>query len=341
MNRRVFLLAVSGAAAGCMTHARRLNVYNWSDYVARDTIPKFEREFGASVRYATYESAEEMLAKAMTGNSGWDVVFPSNSYVQPMREMDLLAPLDHKQLPNLRNLGKRFQSPPWDPALGWSTPYMHGSTGIVYSMQAPQPEGWRDLWVNQYQGRMTMLDDPAEVFAACLKRLGDSVNATAPMELESAEALAIRQKPLVRAYINAEVRDQLIAGDVLAAQSWSITAQQAIDQSDRLAFVYPAEGFPLYCDTAAILRESRRPELAHEFLNYLLRANVAAAIAREMRTATANEAARQLLPEKDRENPTLYPAEATLARGEWFKAMPPAAQRLRDHLWTQIKVRVN
>jgi len=64
---------------------------------------------------------------------------------------------------------------------------------------------------------------------------------------------------------------------------------------------------------------------------------VAAAIAREMRTATANEAARQLLPEKDRENPTLYPAEATLARGEWFKAMPPAAQRLRDRLWTQIK----
>jgi spermidine/putrescine transport system substrate-binding protein len=338
MNRRLFLLAVSGAAAGCMTeHARRLNVYNWSDYVARDTIPKFEREFGARVRYATYESAEEMLAKAMTGNSGWDVVFPSNSYVQPMREMDLLAPLDHKRLPNLSNLGKRFQSPPWDPALGWSTPYMHGSTGIVYSKLAPQPRAWRDLWVNQYQGRMTMLDDPAEVFAACLERLGDSVNATAPAELENAEVLAIRQKPLVRAYINAEVRDQLIAGDVLVAQSWSITAQQAIDQSDRLAFVYPVEGFPLYCDTAAILRESRRPELAHEFLNYLLRADVAAAIAREMRTATANEAARQLLPEKDRENPTLYPTEATLARGEWLEAMPPAAQRLRDRLWTQIK----
>jgi spermidine/putrescine transport system substrate-binding protein len=282
-------------------------------------------------------SITAMLAKAMTGNSGWDVVFPSNSYVQPMREMDLLAPLDHKRLPNLRNLGKRFQSPPWDPALGWSTPYMHGSTGIVYSKQASPPEGWRDLWINKYQGRMTMLDDPAEVFAACLKRLGDSVNATATTELENAEALAVRQKPLVRAYINAEVRDQLIAGDVLAAQSWSITAQQAIDQSDRLAFVYPSEGFPLYCDTAAILRESRRPELAHEFLNYLLRADVAAAIAREMRTATANEAARQLLPENDRENPTLYPMEATLARGEWFEAMPPAAQRLRDRLWTQIK----
>jgi spermidine/putrescine transport system substrate-binding protein len=166
------------------------------------------------------------------------------------------------------------------------------------------------------------------------RRLGER---DGTLELKSAEALAIRQKPLVRAYINAEVRDQLIAGDVLAAQSWSITAQQAIDQSGQLAFVYPAEGFPLYCDTAAILRESSRQELAHEFLKYLLRPDVAAVIAQEMRTATANEAARQLLPAKDRENTTLYPTETTLARGEWFKAMPPAAQRLRDRLWTQIK----
>ncbi|HXF26117.1 MAG TPA: spermidine/putrescine ABC transporter substrate-binding protein [Bryobacteraceae bacterium] len=338
MNRRTFLLGIGGASAGCMRGpSRRLNIYNWSDYVAHDTIPNFEREFGVRVRYATYESTEEMLAKALTGNSGWDVVFPSNSYVGPMREMDLLAQLDHRQLPNLVNLDVRFQTPPWDRQIQWSVPYMHGSTGIVYSTKAPRPVGWADLWEDKYQRRLTMLDDPAEVLGACLKRRRDSVNSTDPGQLEAAKQLAIEQKPLLRAYINAEVRDQLIAGDVLAAQSWSVTAQQAIEQSDRLAFVYPEEGFPLYCDTAAILRESRRVDLAHQFLNYLLRPHIAAAIALEMRTATVNAAARALLPEKDRNNATLYPGPEILQRGEWFRAMPPAAQRLRDRLWTEIK----
>lgn len=338
MNRRVFLLGIPGAAAGCMRgESRHLNVYNWSDYIARDTIPNFEREYGVRVRYGTYEVAEEMLAKVMTGNSGWDVAFPSNSFVGPMREMRLLSALDHQRLPNLRNLEVRFQSPPWDMDLGWSVPYMHGSTGIVYSTEAYTPRGWSDLWTNQYYGRMTMLDDSAEVLGACLRRLGDSVNSTDPKQLMAAERLAVEQKPLLRAYLNAEVRDQLIAGDVLVAQSWSITAQQAIDQSHRLAFVYPVEGFPLYCDSAVILRESGRVDLAHTFINYLLRADVASRIAAEMRTATVNGAARRLLPAKDRDNPTLYPPPESLARGEWFKAMPAAAQRLRDRLWTEVK----
>lgn len=102
MNRRTFLMAISGTAAGCMHRGtRRLNVFNWENYVAASTIRNFEREFDCRVRYATYGSAEEMLAKVMSGNSGWDVVFPSNSYVQPMRELGLLATLDHSLLPNI------------------------------------------------------------------------------------------------------------------------------------------------------------------------------------------------------------------------------------------------
>jgi spermidine/putrescine transport system substrate-binding protein len=338
VNRRLFLLGVAGAANGCFRErGRRLNVYNWSDYIAHDAIGNFEREFNATVRYATYESAEEMLAKAMTGNSGWDVVFPSNSYIQPMRDLGLLASLNKRRLRNLANLHRRFQSPPWDPSLEWSVPYMHGATGIVYSTKAQPASAWSDLWTNRYRGRMTMLDDPAEVFGACLKRLGKSVNATAAGELRSAKDMAIAQKPLLRAYVNAEVRDQLIAGDVLAAQSWSVTAQQAIDQAPHLAFAYPMEGFPQYCDTVAILRESRHMDVALDFLDYLLRPDVAASTATEMRTATVNAAAFKLLPERDRNNTTLYPTGDILDRGEWFIAMPPAAQRLRDRLWTEIK----
>jgi spermidine/putrescine transport system substrate-binding protein len=182
-----------------------------------------------------------------------------------------------------------------------------------------------------------MLDDPAEVFGACLKRLHTSVNSTDPEQLKKAKELAVAEKPFVRAYINAEVRDQLIAGDVLAAQSWSVTAQQAIEQASHLRFSYPQEGFALYCDNAAILEESKRKALAHQFLDFLLRPQVAAAIATEMRTATANGAARALLSQADRSNITLYPSDEILARGEWFREMPTTAQRLRDRLWTEVK----
>ncbi|MEO7145411.1 MAG: spermidine/putrescine ABC transporter substrate-binding protein [Bryobacteraceae bacterium] len=338
MNRRLFLMGVAGAAGCSRGGAGRLNVFNWSDYVAPETVPNFEREFGVKVLYATYESDEEMLAKVLGGNSGWDVVFPSNNYVGPMRKLGLLSPLRHTLLSNLGNLEARFQSPPWDPQLAWSVPYMHGSTGIVYRKKITPPiTAWADLWSNRFQRGLTMLDDPAEVFGACLKKLGDSINATDARQLEAAKMEAIRQKPLLRAYLNAEVRDQLVAGDVIAAQLWATAAQQAIDAAPGLAFVHPSEGFPLYADAAAILRESGRKVLAHSFLNYLLRPEVAARAAEFTKTATANGAAERLLPALMRNNPALYPPPAVLARGEWFEPLPAKAQRLRDRLWTEIK----
>ncbi len=339
MNRRLFLMSAAGATLGCTSgRERRLNVYNWENYVARRTIPDFEREFHCRVRYATYGSAEEMLAKVMSGNSGWDVVFPSNSFVQPMHELDLLTRLDYERLSNLDNLDGRFRRPAWDPDLDWCVPYMYSATGIVYAKQVSRaPLAWADLWTDSYQHRVTMLDDPAEVFGACLKRLGCSINSGNAAELKRARDLAIQQKPLLRAYLNEEVRDQVVAGDVLVAQMWAQVARVAMDNSSKLAFAFPSEGFALYADNACILRESKHQALAYEFLNYLLRPQVAAAIAIEMRTATANGAARALLPAAQRDDTILYPTAETLARGEWFAPLPGPVQRLRDRYWTEIK----
>jgi spermidine/putrescine transport system substrate-binding protein len=337
MKRRLFLMGVSGLA-GCGRSRPRLNVYNWSNYVAPETIRAFEREFGVRVRYVTYESNEEMLAKVLTGNSGWDVVFPTHNRIPPMRHYGLLAPLRHEWLPNLDALDTRFRSPAWDPELAWGVPYMWNATGVVYNRRvAPAPSAWRDLWDSRLKGRLTMLDDPEDVLGACLRKLGLPFSSTDPGELARAAREAIAQKPLLRAYLNAEVRDQLVAGDVLAAQMWSTTAQQAIDASAELRFVYPAEGFPLYLDNAVILRESRRQELAHRFLNYLLRPKVSAAIAAATRTATANAAAQALLPASVRDNPSLYPPPEIFARGIWPATLPSATQKLRDRLWTEIK----
>jgi spermidine/putrescine transport system substrate-binding protein len=338
MNRRTFFFGLTGLAGCTGAHRPRLNVFNWSNYVAQDTIPAFEREFGVRVRYAIYESNEEMMAKVLTGNSGWDVVFPSNYFIQPMRQNGLLAPLDRGKLTNHTHLEARFQTPEWDPKLEWSVPYMWGASGILYNRSIePGPRGWADMWNDRSSGRMTMLDDPGEVLGASLKRLGYSLNSTSESELRQAQREAIAQKRLLRAYLNAEVRDQAVAGDVLMAQLWATTSEQAIAETPQLAFVYPAEGFALYADNAVILRESRRAELAHEFINYLLRPSVAAEIVRESLTATPNAAARKLLPGSAGLNPTLYPRADILARGEWFQPLPASAQRLRDRLWTEIK----
>src|SRR6516164_1613785 len=104
MKRRTFLTAVAATSFGCAHTGPRLNVFNWSSYVAPDTISNFEQETGIRVRYGTYESAPEMLAKVMGGNSGWDVVFPSLEYVHPMRDLGLLSQLIPAQLQNLHQL---------------------------------------------------------------------------------------------------------------------------------------------------------------------------------------------------------------------------------------------
>jgi spermidine/putrescine transport system substrate-binding protein len=335
MTRRGFALAAVVGAAACARDPRpRLNVYNWSTYIDPAMLARFERERGVRLRYATYESNEEMLAKVMTGISGWDVVFPTHSRLAPMARNGLIANLDHARLPSLKNLDPRFQHPSWDPDLHWGVPYMWNATGIAYNgAQTARPTGWAGLWNPDLLGRLTMLDDPEDVIGACLLKLFYPFGSTDDRQLQAAKAAAIAQKKLLRAYLNAEVRDQLVSGDVLEAQLWSTTAAQAIQGNAKVGFVYPVEGYPLYCDCAAILRESERYALAHEFLEFLLLPDVAANNARVAETATANGAAQALLAH----DPVLYPPDEIYRRGVWPTALPSGAQRYRDRLWTEIK----
>jgi len=336
MNRRRFLIGASALAA--CGHGPRLNVFNWSDYIHSETVPKFEAEFKVHVHYAVYESNEEMLARVLGGNSGWDVVFPTSYIVEPMLANQLLAPLNHDLLSNANNLEARFQQPDWDPKLRWSIPYMVTAAGIAYNTKLGWvPEAWGDLWDPRLAGHMTMLDDPFDVLAACLKKLGYSINTSNAADLRAAQQQAVAQKPLLRAYLNAEVRDQLVSGDVLAAHMWNTVAQQAIDASTNIAFAYPKEGYAVYPDSMVILRESRQQELAHQWINFLLRPDIAAANAFAARTTTTNAAARRLFPPAFGDNPVLYPGPDIAARGEWAKTVSAGSQRLRDRIWTEIK----
>ncbi|MBZ2183690.1 MAG: spermidine/putrescine ABC transporter substrate-binding protein [Bryobacter sp.] len=322
MRRRHFFLGLTGLA-GCTGSGKpRLNVINYSDYIARETLTGFEREFGVELRYsAVIEGSEETIARTMSGNSGWDVVFPENRLVQPMREMGLLGRLEPARLPNLSHLAGLFRKPAWDPAIEWSAPYLWSCCGILAGEPAGELSRWQDLWQPRYRGKITMLDEPSEVFAACLKILGYSINTDSPEQLRRAQELALEQKQVLRAYLNTEVRDQVVAGDVWAAQLWQGSAQLSIDQAPELRFVHPAEGYSLYCDCVGVLAESRRRELAHEFINYLYRPEV----------ARANSAASRAL------SPCATGNETVLERGEWFQTASGSTQRLRDRLWTEIK----
>ncbi len=278
-----------------------------------------------------------MFAKVMTGNSGWDVVFPSNSFIVPMREMGCSS-LDHAACPiweiSTHSFARRSGIPNSITPSRTCTALQESCTLAAIPASAVLEPSLDQC----YQGRMTMLDDSAEVFAVCLKRDGYSINSANPAQLRSSRDLAEKQKPLLRAYLNEEVRDQVVAGDVLVAQMWTQVAQVAIESApNMLNFAYPSEGFALYADVCAILRESEHAPLAHEFINYLLRPQVAAAIAVETRGATVNAAARAILPKSLRDNPSLYPTSDILARGEWFRPLPQAAQKLRDRYWTEIK----
>ncbi len=332
MNRRAFLLTAPALVA-CTTDRRpRLNVFNWSAYIDPAMLQRFQQEFGVRLRYGTYESNEEMLARIMSGNSGWDVVFPTHSRLSPLAAHGLLAPLDQRRLSALPNLAPRFQAPVWDPTLRWAIPYMWNGTGIAWnSAQVAAPTTWAALWQASLRGRITMLDDPEDVLGACLLKLGFPFSSTNETQLRAARAEAISQKALLRAYLNADVRDQLVSGDVLAAQLWSTTTAQAIAGNPALKFTWPNDGFPLYCDCAAILRESPRQDLAHHFLNFLLRPEVAAANAKVAATATAAGVGQNTT------DPVLYPPDEIYARGFWPPPLPPAAQRYRDRLWTEIK----
>lgn len=343
MNRRRFLASSTGAAAftaACSRDTRRrLNVLNWGDYIDPAVLEAFEMETGVRVRYGTYENNEELLGKIMSGNSGWDIVFPTHNRVAPMRELSLIAPLDARRLTGIASLGGSFKAPKWDASFDWSIPYLWTTTGIAYNARhyPEKPASWGDLWHATAKGKLTMLDDVDDVFGAALAKLGHPYSSANPDHLRQAQQEIVNQKPLVRAYLSTEARDQMVAGDVTVAQTFATTAQLAIDGNQDVVFLHPKEPFAAYCDCAVILRESKRTELAHEFLNFLLRPDISLQIARKIRTATPNAKSAELMSPDERASAVLYPSTATMARADWPLPLPPDVVRLRDRLWTEIK----
>jgi spermidine/putrescine-binding protein len=312
---------------------RKLNIYNWSDYIAPDVVPGFEKEFGVAVSYDTYESSEEMVAKLQAGAVGYDLVVPTTYAVSELVATGRLARLSRKYLPNLANISPVFRGLPHDPDNAYAVPWQWGMTGIAWraDLVATPPDSWAVFLDQRYRGRMTMLDDLRDVIGAFLRYRGHSINSIEPGELETARHDAVAAKANLKAYLSAPVKGQLITGDVWLAQLWNGDAAQASKEQTALRWALPKEGSTLWIDSLGVPASAPHPRAAHEFINYILRPGIGAAISAVTGYGTPNQAAMPLLA-----SPVPYPSPNELARLEIQKDLGRASG-LWDQIWTEIK----
>jgi len=328
-----FLLAPGAMAQG----DRQLNLYIWSNYIAPETVRRFEQRVHARVNVDFYDSNEALLAKMQSGRVDYDVVCPSNYMVQILVAQGLLRPLDWSVLPHGSNLDPRFLARSFDPGNRYSVPYFWGTTGIAYrKSKVGTVDSWGALWDPRFRGRILMLDDAREVFGAALKWKGLSLNATDPAQLAAAQRLLVAQRPLVRAYNSASFEDVLLSGDVWLAQGWNGQFARAMAQDADIAYAIPREGSSLFIDNLAIPRDAPHPDLAHAFVDFVMEPEIAAEICRTMQYSSPNRAAVPLLPRAIRDNPAIFPPEEVVARTEAIEDLGPATV-LYDRLWTEVK----
>jgi spermidine/putrescine transport system substrate-binding protein len=312
---------------------KELNIYNWSDYVAEDTIPNFEKEFGVKVTYDTYESNEEMVAKLQAGASGYDIVVPSNYIVPVMTATGLATELNKKYLTNLGNLAPTFVNPVFDPENTHAIPYQWGTTGFAYRTdKVPTPgESWAIFLDAKYRGKMTQMDDMRDVIGAWLRYRGHSLNSIDPAELSGAKADALAAKKNLKAYISAPVKGQLISGDVWIAQLWNGDTEQARAEQPAIGYVLPKEGCTIWTDSLLIPASAPHKRAAHEFINYVLRPDVGAEISNFTGYGSPNQAALAQM-----KRPVPYPTAEEFQRLEYQKDLGTAGA-LWDRIWTEIK----
>lgn len=316
-----------------------LNLFIWSGYLAPDTLKVFEQRFGARVQCDLYDSTEALLAKLQAGNAGYDVVVPSDYTVQILRKRALLSPINPAQIPNLdKNIDPQFLNRSFDPGNQFSVPYTWGTTGIGYRKDLVQLpiNSWEVLWNERYRQKIVMLDDMRENFGAALKLAGYSLNTRNPQELEQAKALLEKQKPLLQAYNSSNFQELLASGDAWLVQGWNGQIVKAAQENPNIAYALPREGTTLFIDSLCIPTDAQHKDLAHQFINYMLEPETAAAVMNYTGYVLPNRAARSHVRKALQSNPALFPEPSMLGRCEMLEDVGQAVL-LYDRMWTEVK----
>ena len=312
---------------------KELHIYNWSDYIADETVPGFEKEFGVKVTYDTYESNEEMVAKLQAGATGYDIIVPSGYIIPVLVATDLVSPLNKKYLSNWGNVAPIFQNLPSDPGSTHTVPWQWGTSGIAYRTDKVKTpiDSWAVFMDPKLKGKMTMMDDGREVIGAFLRYRGHSLNSTDAQQLAKAKADSVQAKKQLKAYLSAPVKAQLISGDVWISQLWNGDTTQAKAEQPNLGYVIPKEGCTIWGDSMCVPKSAPNKRAAHEWMNYILRPEVGAALSDATGYGTPNAASSKLL-----KTAVPYPTEEELKRLEYQVDLGRDTATW-DQIWTEIK----
>ena len=350
-------LAFSNVLADDFEEEKILNVYNWADYIAPNTIADFEAEFGIKVNYDLYNSTEIVEAKLLAGKSGYDVVLHAIRYSARLIPIGVYQPLDKSKLPLWDNLD------PWvmetmaryDPGNLYGFPYMWGTTGFAYNIDmikermpdAPLASG--DMIFNPEVAShfadcgISFLDEPTDVIPLVMLYLGHDPNSMDQSHIDEAEAVLKAVRPYIRYFTSSRMINDLSNEELCMAMSWSGDYAQAMGRilevgaDVRLAYTIPSEGSVAWFDGMFIPADAPHPTNAHLFINYLLRPEVMADITRTVNYANANRTALALLPPEITENPAVYPTEEILETMKTGFIFGPKLERRRTRAWSRIK----
>ncbi len=346
------MLAVLLIAGGCICLAgcgagdpsETINVFNWGEYIDPDLIDEFEEETGITVNYTTVATCEEMYAKMKAGGVSYDIVVPSDYMVARMAEEGMLEEIDWDNVPNAKYIDQKFLNPEYDPEGKYSVPYQWGTVAIIYNKDMVDEEdltGWEVLWNEKYAGNILMFDNSRDAIGVALKELGYSYNTTDENQLREAADLLKKQKPLVQAYVMDQIFDKMENGEAALASYYTgdyyLMLSELGDDSDvNLGLFKPDEGSNLYVDAMCIPKEAPNKDGAEKFIDFMLRPEIMARNTEWISYATAENAARELLPDEMKNNTDMYPSAEDLANYETFTNLPENIRTLYDELWTSI-----
>lgn len=331
------ILALSLAFVGCGEKSRSINVYNYGKYIDMTVLDDFEKETGIKVVYNEYETNEEMYQKIKAGASKYDVIFPSEYMVERMARENLLTELDLNALPNMKNMDPEFLNKDYDAGNKYSVPYFWGTLGILYNteMVTEPVKSWDILWNEKYTGNILMQNSMRDAFAVSLKSLGYSLNTKDDAQLKEAQEKLVKQIPLVYAYVVDEAQDKMIGNEAALAVIYSGEAYNAMLENPALSFALPPEGSNIWIDSMAIPASTGDKEGALQFINFMMRPDIAARCSEYVGYPSANKGAYELVPADMQNHPALYP-EKLPEDLEFLKDLGDYNQ-VYDELWTKFK----
>ncbi len=335
--------AEGGSEAESKYSSDTLKLYNWGEYMGENLISDFEDQFGVKVIVEYFDSNEMMYTKLQAGDA-YDVLVPSDYMIERLMAEDMLMELDHSKIPNLSNLAENLTNLDYDPGNVYSVPYFWGSVGIVYNknnvpLELLEEQGWNILKNTDYKGDVYIYDSERDSFMMAFKALGYSMNTEDEAEIEAAyQWLQELNDTMEPAYVTDEVIDNMMSGTKSLAVVYSGDAAVILDENPDMGFFMPLEGTNLWSDAMVIPANAENPELAHEFINYVLTYDASYGNSEYVGYASSNQEVLEAMTEEGgyyAENEAYLPRDG-YEKDEIFKDNEVLKQKLAE-LWIKVK----